>query len=362
MFFVGTGVSGGEEGARYGPSIMPGGDAEAWPHVKDIFQKISAKVGDEPCCDWVGNDGAGHFVKMVHNGIEYGDMQLCCEAYDIMKNSMGMPQEEIAAVFKKWNTTELDSFLIEITADILAYKDDKGEFLLPKIKDTAGQKGTGKWTAIESLDFGIPLTLIGESVFARCLSSLFDERSKASKILKGPKNTTITGDKEAFIESIRKALYASKIVSYAQGFMLMKEAAKQHNWKLNYGGCALMWRGGCIIRSKFLGNIRDAYSKNENLENLLLDDFFVGEIHKCQDAWREVVTTGVKLGVPMPCFSSALSFYDGYRSKTLPANLIQGMRDYFGAHTYELLSDPGKHIHTNWSGRSGNVLATIYKA
>jgi len=319
-------------------------------------------VGDEPCCEWVGNDGSGHFVKMVHNGIEYGDMQLICEAYDIMKNVLAMPQDEIAEVFKKWNKTELDSFLIEITADILAYKEPNGEFLLPKIKDSAGQKGTGKWTAIESLDFGIPLTLIGESVFARCLSSLFDERAQASTILKGPANTKFEGDKEAFIEAIRKALYASKIISYAQGFMLLKEAAKQYNWDLNYGGCALMWRGGCIIRSRFLGNIREAFDKNAKLQNLLLDEFFTNEIHKCQDAWREVVSTGVKLGVPMPCFSTALSFYDGYRNKTVPANLIQAQRDYFGAHTYVRLDNPGTHVHTNWTGRGGNVSSTAYNA
>lgn len=362
ILYVGSGVSGGEEGARYGPSIMPGGDVEAWPAVKDIFQGIAAKVGDEPCCEWVGNDGAGHFVKMVHNGIEYGDMQLICEAFDIMKNVLVMPQDEIAEVFKKWNKTELDSFLIEITADILAYKEPNGEFLLPKIKDAAGQKGTGKWTAIESLDFGIPLTLIGESVFARCLSSLFDERAQASTILKGPATTKFEGDKEAFIEAIRKALYASKIISYAQGFMLLKEAAKQYNWDLNYGGCALMWRGGCIIRSRFLGNIREAFDKNANLQNLLLDEFFTNEIHKCQDAWREVVSTGVKLGVPMPCFSTALSFYDGYRNKTVPANLIQAQRDYFGAHTYVRLDNPGTHVHTNWTGRGGNVSSTAYNA
>lgn len=361
ILFVGSGVSGGEEGARYGPSIMPGGDVEAWPAVKDIFQGIAAKVGDEPCCEWVGNDGAGHFVKMVHNGIEYGDMQLICEAFDIMKNVLDMPQDEIAEVFKAWNKTELDSFLIEITADIMAYKEN-GEYLLPKIKDAAGQKGTGKWTAIESLDFGIPLTLIGESVFARCLSSLFDERAQASKILKGPANTKFTGDKTAFVESIRKALYASKIISYAQGFMLLKEAAKQYNWDLNYGGCALMWRGGCIIRSRFLGNIREAFDKNADLQNLLLDDFFTNEIHKCQDAWREVVSTGVKLGVPMPCFSTALSFYDGYRNQTVPANLIQAQRDYFGAHTYVRLDNPGTHVHTNWTGRGGNVSSTAYNA
>jgi len=361
IMYVGSGVSGGEEGARYGPSIMPGGDGEAWPHVKNIFQSIAAKVDGEPCCDWVGNDGAGHFVKMVHNGIEYGDMQLICEAYDIMKTTLNMQQDEIANIFKEWNKSELDSFLIEITADILAYKDEKGEFLLPKIKDAAGQKGTGKWTAIESLDYGIPLTLIGESVFARCLSSLFDERAKASQILKGPENQTYAGDKVEFIEAIRQALYASKIISYAQGFMLLREAAKQFGWNLNYGACAMMWRGGCIIRSKFLSNIKQAFDKNHELENLLLDEFFTTEIQKCQNSWRKVVSNGVLLGVPMPCFSTALSFFDGYRNKTVPANLIQAQRDYFGAHTYQLLSKPGEHVHTNWTGRGGNVSSTAYQ-
>ena len=361
LLFIGTGVSGGEEGARFGPSIMPGGAPEAWPHVKAIFQSISAKVDGEPCCDWVGEDGAGHFVKMVHNGIEYGDMQLICEAYDLMVNALGMEQGEIAQVFDQWNKTELDSFLIEITANILKYKEN-GEYLLPKIKDNAGQKGTGKWTAIESLDYGMPVTLIGESVFARCLSSLFDERAKASHVLKGPANTTFSGDKAQFVEAIRRALYASKIISYAQGFMLLKEAAKRFNWKLNYGGIALMWRGGCIIRSQFLGKIKEAFEKNAALENLLIDDFFTQEIHKCQDGWRQVVSQGVILGTPMPCFSTALAFYDGYRSKRLPANLIQAQRDYFGAHTYELLANPGHYIHTNWTGTGGQVSSTAYNA
>jgi len=361
LFFIGTGVSGGEEGARYGPSIMPGGAPEAWPHVKNIFQSISAKVEFDPCCDWVGEDGAGHFVKMVHNGIEYGDMQLICEAYDMLHNSLGLGLDECADIFNQWNKTELDSFLIEITADILKYKEN-GKHLLPLIKDSAGQKGTGKWTAIESLDYGIPVTLIGESVFARCLSSLIDERARASQVLKGPTNTKFTGNKTEFVEAIRQALYASKIISYAQGFMLLKEAARKFNWNLNYGGIALMWRGGCIIRSKFLGNIKQAFDKNPKLDNLLLDGFFTAEIHKCQDAWRQVVANGVLLGVPLPCFSTALSFYDGYRSKTLPANLIQAQRDYFGAHTYELLSNPGNWIHTNWTGRGGQVSSTTYNA
>lgn len=360
MLFVGSGVSGGEEGARYGPSIMPGGSPGAWPHLKSIFQSISAKVDGEPCCDWVGEDGAGHFVKMVHNGIEYGDMQLICEAYDILHNCLDMSADEIGDVFDQWNKTELDSFLIEITANILKYKEN-GETLLYKIKDSAGQKGTGKWTAIESLDYGIPVTLIGEAVFARCLSSLFDERQVASKELTGPANTKYQGDKTQFIEAIRQALYASKIISYAQGFMLLSEAARRFNWNLNYGGIALMWRGGCIIRSKFLGNIKHAFEKNPAIKNLLLDDFFKNEINKCQDSWRKTVSQGVLLGVPMPCFSTALSFYDGYRSKTLPANLIQAQRDYFGAHTYELLGSSGFH-HTNWTGRGGNVSASTYNA
>jgi len=361
LHFIGTGVSGGEEGARYGPSIMPGGSPQAWPHVKDIFQSISAKVNGEPCCDWVGEDGSGHFVKMVHNGIEYGDMQLICEAYHIMLSTLDMSIDDIAKVFDDWNKTELDSFLIEITANILKYKEN-GESLLPKIKDNAGQKGTGKWTAIESLDYGIPVTLIGESVFARCLSSIYDERQRASKILKGPETTKYTGDKVKFVEDIRKALYASKIVSYAQGFMLLKEAASRFNWKLNYGGIALMWRGGCIIRSKFLGNIKEAFDNNSNLENLLLAPFFTQEITKCQDSWRRVVANGTLLGIPLPCFSTALSFYDGYRSSRVPANLIQAQRDYFGAHTYELLTKPGEFVHTNWTGRGGAVSSTAYKA
>lgn len=360
LLYMGTGVSGGEEGARYGPSLMPGGTPEAWPHVKDIFQSIAAKAGNDPCCDWVGENGAGHYVKMVHNGIEYGDMQLICEAFDVMLNALDLSYDEISKAFNEWNKTELDSFLIEITANILSYKEN-GETLLPKIKDSAGQKGTGKWTAIESLDYGIPVTLIGESVFARYLSSLFDERQKASTILNGPKVTKYSGNKAEFIESIRKALYASKIISYAQGFMLLREAARVNKWNLNYGGIALMWRGGCIIKSKFLGNIKQAFDNNPNLDNLLLDPFFSAEIEKCQLAWREVVANGVLLGIPLPCFSTALAFYDGYRSKKLPANLIQAQRDYFGAHTYELLSDPGNYRHTNWTGRGGNVSSTAYQ-
>lgn len=362
LLFIGTGVSGGEEGARYGPSLMPGGHADAWPHVKDIFQSISAKVGDDPCCDWVGDDGAGHFVKMVHNGIEYGDMQLICEAYHVMKDGLGLSCDEMGKVFDEWNKGELDSFLIEITADIMKYKDSDGSPLVNKIRDSAGQKGTGKWTAISALEYGMPVTLIGESVFARCLSSLKDERVKASKVLKGPSETSYKGDKKEFIEHIRKALYASKIISYTQGFMLLREAARELKWKLNYGAIALMWRGGCIIRSVFLGNIKSAFDKDPTLTNLLMDPFFRDAIHTCQQSWRYVVSQSVLLGIPTPAFSTALAFYDGYRSEKLPANLIQAQRDYFGAHTYELLSKPGEYIHTNWTGRGGSVASTTYTA
>ncbi|XP_043532169.1 6-phosphogluconate dehydrogenase, decarboxylating [Chiloscyllium plagiosum] len=363
LLFVGSGVSGGEDGARYGPSLMPGGHKEAWPHIKHIFQSIAAKVGTgEACCDWVGDEGAGHFVKMVHNGIEYGDMQLICEAYQLMKDVLLMNHDEMAEVFKEWNKTELDSFLIEITADILKFRDPKGKPLLPQIKDSAGQKGTGKWTAISSLEFGVPVTLIGEAVFARCLSSLKDERITASKQLAGPNDPKFSGDKKTFLEDIRQALYASKIISYAQGFMLLRQAAKEFNWCLNYGGIALMWRGGCIIRSVFLGKIKDAFDANPDLQNLLLDQFFMKAVQNCQESWRHVVSTGVRMGIPMPCFSTALSFYDGYRHKMLPANLIQAQRDYFGAHTYELLCQPGKFIHTNWTGHGGNVSSSSYNA
>jgi len=362
LLFVGSGVSGGEDGARYGPSLMPGGAPEAWAHIKTIFQSIAAKAEGEPCCDWVGEEGAGHFVKMVHNGIEYGDMQLICEAYHLMKTTLNMNPQEMSQVFEEWNKGELDSFLIEITRDILAFKDDEGKYLLNQIQDTAGQKGTGKWTAISALEFGIPVTLIGESVFARCLSALKEERVLASTELKGPTSSQYTGDKSEFIEHIRKALYASKIISYAQGFMLMREAAKEFKWHLNYGSIALMWRGGCIIRSRFLGNIKDAFVKNANLKNLLLDDFFMKEIQDCQDSWRKVVATAATLGVPTPAFSTALAFYDGYRSSILPANLIQAQRDYFGAHTYELLASPGTFHHTNWTGHGGNVSSSTYQA
>jgi len=362
LLYVGSGVSGGEEGARYGPSMMPGGNPKAWPHIKPIFQAICAKSGNDPCCDWVGEGGSGHYVKMVHNGIEYGDMQLICEAYHLLKDCLGLNHDEMSKILNDWNKGELDSFLIEISANILSFKDTDGSPLVEKIRDSAGQKGTGKWTAISALDSGMPVTLIGESVFARCLSSLKNERINASKILKGPQQTKYNGDKKEFIEAVRQALYASKIISYAQGFMLLRQAAKDYGWNLNYGGIALMWRGGCIIRSVFLGNIKEAYEKKPNLENLLMDDFFNAAIHKCQAAWRKVVASAVELGVPTPAFSTALAFYDGYRSERLPANLIQAQRDYFGAHTYELLSNPGKFVHTNWTGTGGNVSASTYDA
>jgi 6-phosphogluconate dehydrogenase len=361
FLFVGSGVSGGEEGARYGPSIMPGGNPEAWPHIKDIFQGISAKVGDDACCDWVGPSGAGHYVKMVHNGIEYGDMQLCCEAYHLMKVSLGMSPKEMSGVFGEWNKSELDSYLIEITAEILGYTDEKGEPLVEKILDKSGQKGTGKWTAISALEQGMPVTLIGESVYARCLSALQKERLVAATQLKGP-DPTYTGNKTEFVEHIRQALYASKIVSYAQGFMLLRAAAVHYGWELNYPAIALMWRGGCIIRSRFLGDIKNAFEKDPALVNLLLDDFFKDAIHSAQASWRLVVSQAALLGIPVPAFSCALAFYDGYRCARLPANLIQAQRDYFGAHTYELLGAEGEWHHTNWTGRGGDVSSSTYNA
>src|SRR5579872_5078879 len=360
LLFVGAGVSGGEEGARHGPSIMPGGSPAAWPHVKGIFQGIAAKVeGGVPCCDWVGENGAGHYVKMVHNGIEYGDMQLICEAYHLMRDGLGMSAEEMHPVFAEWNKTELDSFLIEITANILAFKED-GQPLVDKILDTAGQKGTGKWTVIDSAELGIPITLIAEAVYSRCVSALKDERVAASKKLRGPK-PKISGDRAPFIEAIRLALYASKIISYAQGFMLMRAAARQNGWNLNYGGTALMWRGGCIIRSRFLGKIKEAFDRDPQLTNLLLDRFFIGEIKKCQGSWRKVIATAARKGIPTPAFSTALNFYDSYRAERLPANLLQAQRDYFGAHTYERIDKPrSQFFHTNWTGKGGNVAAGQY--
>ena len=363
ILFVGSGVSGGEEGARYGPSLMPGGNPAAWPAIKDIFQSTAAKVDGQPCCDWIGIDGSGHFVKMVHNGIEYGDMQLICEAYHLLHEGLGLSHAEIGDVFDEWNKTELDSFLIEITRDIMRYNDKDGKPLLPKIMDSAGQKGTGKWTAVASLEFGMPLTLIGESVFCRFLSALKQERQRAGSVLAGPgRKIQNIQDKKKFIEQISKALYASKIVSYAQGFMLLRQAAKKFNWSLNYGSIALMWRGGCIIRSVFLGKIKEAFDKNPQLENLFLDDFFKHELEVAQDGWREVITQAVRAGIPTPCFSTALAFYDGYRTPYLPANLVQAQRDYFGAHTYELLEKPGEFVHTNWTGRGGNVSSSSYNA
>jgi 6-phosphogluconate dehydrogenase len=361
IHFIGAGVSGGEEGALIGPSIMPGGAPEAWEYVKPIFQGISAKVEDgSPCCDWVGENGAGHFVKMVHNGIEYGDMQLLCEAYQIMKELLGMSADEIHKVFAEWNNTELDSYLVEISRDIMAYKDEDGEPLVEKILDTAGQKGTGKWTGVVALDFGVPLTLIAESVFARCISALKDERVEASKVLTGPAKN-FTGDKTAFIEDLRQAVLAAKIVSYAQGYTLMREAAKEFGWHLNYGGIALMWRGGCIIRSAFLGDIKKAFDKNPELNNLLLDDYFKDVVVNSQQGWRNVAATAITNGVPVPCLTAALNYFDGYRTERLPANLLQAQRDYFGAHTYERLDKPrGEFFHTNWTGRGGDTASTTY--
>jgi 6-phosphogluconate dehydrogenase len=359
--YIGTGVSGGEEGALTGPSIMPGGSAKAWPSVKPIFQKIAAHTDDgQPCCDWVGDNGAGHFVKMVHNGIEYGDMQMICETYQMMKQGLALTNPQCNEVFARWNEGELDSYLIEITRDILAYKDEDGNEVVDLILDTAGQKGTGKWTAIAALDLGQPLTLIGEAVFARCLSALKDERLEASKVLSGPK-AAFKGNKQTFIDDLRQALYASKIVSYAQGYQLMRAAAHEYNWKLNNGGIALMWRGGCIIRSVFLGKIKEAFDNNPDMVNLLLDPFFKNAVETAQPAWRRVITTAVEMGIPMPAMSAALAYYDGYRTARLPANLLQAQRDYFGAHTYERVDKPrGEFFHTNWTGRGGDTAASTY--
>jgi 6-phosphogluconate dehydrogenase len=364
ILFIGTGVSGGEEGARFGPSIMPGGNKAAWPHVKEIFQAIAAKVEDgTPCCDWVGEDGAGHYVKMVHNGIEYGDMELIGEAYHLLSKGLGLGADELAGIFAEWNKGELDSFLIEITAEIFAKKDDDGQPLVDKILDAAGQKGTGKWTAISALDLGQPVTLIGESVFARCLSALKDERVAAAKVLNGPAKSKAVADKKEFIEDVRRALYCSKIISYAQGYMLLRAAEKEMGWNLNMGGIALMWRGGCIIRSVFLGNIKAAYDKDPRLSNLLLDSFFSGVLNKYHPSWRKALVHAIETGVPMPAFSTALAFYDGYRTERLPANLLQAQRDFFGAHTYERVDKPrGEFFHTNWTGRGGRVASSTYNA
>ena len=366
LLYVGTGVSGGEEGARHGPSIMPGGSPAAWPHVKEIFQAVAAKVDGAPCCDWVGEGGAGHYVKMVHNGIEYGDMQLIGEAYNLLKTGLGLTAPEMHDVFAEWNQGALDSYLIEITRDILAFKDTDGAPLVDKILDTAGQKGTGKWTVVNSQDLGIPITLIAEAVYSRCVSALKDERVKAARKLKGPRPalTSVAANpakKKAFIAEISDALYASKIISYAQGYMLMRSAAKEYGWNLNYGAIALMWRGGCIIRSRFLGKIKEAYDANPKLTNLLLADYFRGEIKRSQKGWRNVVATAAKRGIPAPAFSTALSFFDQYRSAVLPANLLQAQRDYFGAHTYERVDQPrGEFFHTNWTGRGGTTASSTY--
>ncbi|MCS7260960.1 MAG: decarboxylating NADP(+)-dependent phosphogluconate dehydrogenase, partial [Anaerolineae bacterium] len=361
LLYIGTGISGGEEGARHGPSIMPGGSPAAWPHVKPIFQDIAAKVDDgTPCCDWVGENGAGHFVKMVHNGIEYGDMQLIGEAYHLMKEGLGMSADEMHQVFAEWNRGKLDSYLIQITRDILAFKDTDGQPLVDKILDAAGQKGTGKWTVISALDTGVPLTLIAEAVFARCLSALKEERVRASQVLHGPFGR-YDDNREAFVTDIREALYASKIISYAQGYMLMRAAAAEYNWNLNYGGIALMWRGGCIIRSVFLGKIKEAFDRNPELSNLLLDDYFREAVESAQPSWRRVVARAVEMGIPVPAMSSALAFYDGYRRAWLPANLLQAQRDYFGAHTYERVDRPrGEFFHTDWTGHGGTVTAGTY--
>ncbi len=359
--YIGAGVSGGEEGARHGPSIMPGGNKAAWTTIKPIFQAISAKVNGEPCCEWVGDNGAGHYVKMVHNGIEYGDMQLICEAYHLLSKGLGLSADEMHSIFSEWNQGELSSYLIEITANILAYKDDDGQPLLEKILDTAGQKGTGKWTGINALDLGIPLTLIGESVFARCLSAQKNERIKAAQTLPKPPQQAFSGDKKYMIDAIRNALYAAKIISYAQGFRLMREASKEYGLSLNYGEIALMWRGGCIIRSRFLNDIKQAYNKKPELDNLLLDDFFVDAMKNAEAGWRKAVILGVELGIPTPAFSSALAYYDGYRTENLPANLLQAQRDYFGAHTYERIDRPrGEFFHTDWTGHGGKTASSTY--
>lgn len=360
IHFIGTGISGGEEGARHGPSIMPGGSVAAWPLVAPIFQSIAAKVDGKPCCQWVGTGGSGHFVKMVHNGIEYGDMQLICEAYHLLKDVLKLSSTQMVDIFDNWNKRELNSYLIEITRDILSFKDQDQKPLVDKILDVAGQKGTGKWTGVNALDLGVPLTLIVESVFARFLSSMKKERSLASHKLFGP-SVSFQGDPKEFIEQVFYALYASKIISYAQGFMLFKEAAAQYQWSLDYAQIAFMWRGGCIIRSAFLTKITEAYTNEPKLDNLLFDDFFSQSLKQAQSAWRSVISKAVLMGIPLPCFSAALSFYDGLRTEKLPQNLLQAQRDYFGAHTYERIDHPrGEFFHTNWTGRGGNISATQY--
>lgn len=360
ILFIGAGVSGGELGARHGPSIMPGGAVAAWPEVKAIFQAIAAQVDGQPCCDWIGEDGAGHYAKMVHNGIEYGDMQIICEAYQLLKEGLGLDADALQKIFTEWNRGVLSSYLIEITADILGYKDENGAPLLDSILDTAGQKGTGKWTGINALDLGVPLTLIAEAVFARCLSAQKDGRVKASARL--PKMAkAFSGDREAAVSAIGDALYAAKIISYAQGFQLLREASTMYGWRLNYGAIALLWRGGCIIRSRFLNDIKQAYENNPGLENLLLDDFFVQAMQQAEAGWRKAVTLGIELAIPLPAFSSALAYYDGYRSVRLPANLLQAQRDYFGAHRYERIDRPrGEFFHTDWTGQGGDAASSSY--
>jgi 6-phosphogluconate dehydrogenase len=358
--FLGCGISGGEEGARHGPSIMPGGDVSAWPEVREIFQSIAAKVDGQPCCQWVGEAGAGHYVKMVHNGIEYGDMQLISEAFHLMQRGLGLEVEQMQQVFADWNKGVLDSYLVEITAEILQQRDTDGLPLIDKILDSAGQKGTGKWTGISALDLGIPLTLIGEAVFARCLSALKEQRLRAEEIY-ATERIIFRGDDIQAVSDLHDALYASKIISYAQGYMLMQEAAREYGWNLSYGDIALMWRGGCIIRSRFLGNIKDAFDNDAALENLLLDEFFITAIKQCLSGWRKTVARGIELGLPLPALSSALAFFDGYRCGRLPANMLQAQRDYFGAHTYERIDRPrGERFHTDWSGQGGDTPSTSY--
>jgi 6-phosphogluconate dehydrogenase len=362
LLYIGTGVSGGEEGALKGPSIMPGGSVAAWPHVRNIFQSIAARVDDgSPCSEWIGSDGAGHFVKMVHNGIEYADMQMICEAYALMRNVLGMPPAEISSVFGEWNKGELDSYLIEITRDILAKVDDEtGKPMVDVIMDKAGQKGTGRWTSLAALELGVPAQTIVEAVFARSLSAIKDERLIAAQQLAGPE-VMFTGDRTIFLEQLRQALFASKICSYAQGYQLLRAAAGEYHWDFNYGEIALMWRGGCIIRAQFLGDIKEAYDNNPGLANLLLAHYFKDAIETSQRAWRKVIATAVQHGVPVPTFSSALAYYDGYRSAVLPASLLQAQRDYFGAHTYERVDKPaGEYFHTNWTGTGGDTVSTTY--
>ncbi len=359
--YVGMGVSGGEEGALHGPSLMPGGSPSAWEEVKPVFQSICAKADGSPCCEWVGENGAGHFVKMVHNGIEYGDMQLISECYQLMRDYLRLSADEMSGIFREWNETELKSYLIEITGNILAKKDEDGSPLVEKILDAAGQKGTGKWTGISSLEEGVPLTLICEAVHARCLSAMKEERVGAAKAY-ARKIPAFEGDKKAFLEDLRRALYCAKIVSYAQGYTLMRAAAKSYGWNLNYGGIALMWRGGCIIRSNFLGKIKEAYEHNPALENLLLDPYFKGTVEACVSSWRKIVSVAVLCGIPVPAMSSALEYFDGYTTEDLPANLLQAQRDYFGAHTYERKDAPrGKFFHTNWTGKGGDTASTTYQ-